>query len=297
MNINNKIVICGPPGTGKTTLTNVFFRKGNPLKLLQKSLEPTRGVKSGIFSLFNSQLGVFDLAGQENKNWFSSDKEIFEKSDVILCVFDINNSIETIISFLVDLLKIRKKSHSLSDCSIITLLHKIDLVSSSYLSQKVEVIRSFFKSHYRLGNTVDIHTTSISKDFFYKTYKIMMDILNLAFKRNFIPISSKKFEYLKKELLIIIRTECFVKYELNNLIYKFNMSKDSLLKHMKRLKKIGFTEFLDGNNIVQFTKRCEFFRKGLLREVKKIDEMRENHDAQLFYTFQELYNTTLIQEI
>jgi len=290
MDFNKKIVICGPPGTGKTTLTKVFFEKANPLSLLQNSLEPTRGVNSSDFSLFSSQIGLFDLAGQENKNWFTLDQKIFEKSNIIICVFDINNSIETIISFLINLFKIKKQNQTTSNSLIITFLHKIDLVSSSYISQKINAIKKFFKSHYSLRKSINIHPTSIKEEYFYHTYLIVMKIINLMFKNTMIPISKNKFKQLKKELFIIIKSEPLIKYNLENLSNRFKINKDSLLSHLERLKTLGFLEFIQDGEIVQFTRRCEFFKIGFLQVVQKIKEMKNNREIRFFYTFQEIYN-------
>ena len=71
-----KVIFIGPPGTGKTTIKKIFFEMVSPLKLLKNTLDPTRGINSSIHSFFNLDLGVFDLAGQENENWFS--KEVFQ---------------------------------------------------------------------------------------------------------------------------------------------------------------------------------------------------------------------------
>jgi GTPase SAR1 family protein len=289
MDTKKKIVICGSPSTGKTKFTEVFLKKANPLKLLRDALEPTRGVNSGIFSVFNSQLSIFDLAGQENETWFSSDMEVFQKSNLILCFFDINNSIEKIISFLVDLLNIKKRSQSLFNCNIIALIPKIDLVSPFYISQKIRAIRKFFENHYPLENSIEIKNTSISKKHFYKTYRIIMNIFNMIFKKQMIPMRRRRFENLKKELLLIIKTVGLIKYRLDKLAYKFNMSRNLILKHLKRLERIGFVEFLDDFEIVRFSERCRFFKIGFLREVKKIDLMRENPETRLFYTFQKIY--------
>jgi GTPase SAR1 family protein len=246
-------------------------------------------VNSGIFSVFNSQLSIFDLAGQENETWFSSDMEVFQKSNLILCFFDINNSIEKIISFLVDLLNIKKRSQSLFNCNIIALIPKIDLVSPFYISQKIRAIRKFFENHYPLENSIEIKNTSISKKHFYKTYRIIMNIFNMIFKKQMIPMRRRRFENLKKELLLIIKTVGLIKYRLDKLAYKFNMSRNLILKHLKRLERIGFVEFLDDFEIVRFSERCRFFKIGFLREVKKIDLMRENPETRLFYTFQKIY--------
>ncbi|MEJ2279364.1 MAG: hypothetical protein P8Y70_16730 [Candidatus Lokiarchaeota archaeon] len=92
----------GPPDSGKTTIKTVFFHFGNPIMLLKDPMDPTRGINSSIFSIFDSELGIFDLAGQENKIWFTQEKEIFNKSNVIICIFDVRSSLESIISFLIE---------------------------------------------------------------------------------------------------------------------------------------------------------------------------------------------------
>ena len=105
---NRKIVFVGPSGSGKTTLKNVFFDMANPLKLLETSLEPTRGINSRLYSLFDLKLGVFDLAGQENQEWFNKDKEIFSDSQVVICVLDINSYLKKIFEFLENFIRILK---------------------------------------------------------------------------------------------------------------------------------------------------------------------------------------------
>jgi len=43
----------------------------SPLKLLKNTLDPTRGINSTIYSFFELDLGIFDLAGQEKANYIS----------------------------------------------------------------------------------------------------------------------------------------------------------------------------------------------------------------------------------
>ncbi|MBD3195746.1 MAG: hypothetical protein GF317_11860, partial [Candidatus Lokiarchaeota archaeon] len=109
MHSKYKIVLLGPPESGKTTIEKVFFQRVNPFSLLNTPLEPTRGINSTSFSLFSSQLGIFDLAGQELDNWFSTQKEVFKETNIIICVFDILNSLEQIISILIKTIKICKE--------------------------------------------------------------------------------------------------------------------------------------------------------------------------------------------
>ncbi len=122
MESNKKIILTGPPGTGKTTIKKEYLEMANPIKLLERSLDPTRGVETSTFSLFKLKIGVCDLAGQENKNWFSRSKDIFNDSSIIICVFDVKNSLKEIIEFTMNLLKI-KKEVQLYDCTIVVFLY------------------------------------------------------------------------------------------------------------------------------------------------------------------------------
>lgn len=64
--MTNKIIIVSSSGAGKTTLRKIFFEGENALYLLRFSLEPTYGQETIILKL-KEELGIFDLAGQENK--------------------------------------------------------------------------------------------------------------------------------------------------------------------------------------------------------------------------------------
>ena len=86
-----KIVFVGPSGVGKTTIKNVFFEMANPLYLLKNSIPPTRGFNSTSYHFQDDEVGVFDLAGQENENWFNQEREIFAYTNLIICVLDVNS--------------------------------------------------------------------------------------------------------------------------------------------------------------------------------------------------------------
>ena len=137
----------------------------------------------------NSNLGILDLAGQENDFWFSeSGKEVFNESSIIICIFDIMNSTESIVKFLVNVYQIIKEL-DLRFCKIIAFLHKIDLVSPSYVDQKIKAIKKFITIQHPRGGDFEIFKTSIGKDFFYDTYYILLNALNSIFQRGLISIS------------------------------------------------------------------------------------------------------------
>ena len=163
---NKKIVLTGPAGAGKTSIYNTYFEMWNPRSVLEIPLEPTRGINSGLYSLFNTKLGIFDLAGQENDIWLTSNKNVFKQSNAIICIFDATNSVESIVTFLIKIIQIKHKLNLL-DCTIYAFMHKIDLIEPTYAFQKIKVIGDFFKSQYRKGQEIEIFKTSIVKISFF----------------------------------------------------------------------------------------------------------------------------------
>jgi len=285
MTQNKKIILFGPPGTGKTTIKKVFFELANPLKLLEESLNPTRGIESSVFSVFDKSLGVFDLAGQENENWFSSDKKVFEDCSVIICIFDIRNTLKTIIDFIIKVLEI-KKELKLYDCNIVMFLHKIDLVKSSYLSNKNKAIREYFKVKLHEAQDINIYQTSIAKDYFFRTYQIIQEVLNLIFSQDLIPISRDRFEHLKIDLLILLKFESNRLYSWEVLKSRFGLSLSQTLLHMERLTDLGMVEIKNHNPFTfKLTQRASLFKSGIDEEIIKTDESRLNKGVELFHIF------------
>ena len=133
-NNKGKITLLGPPNSGKTTINDVFFEMANPFKFLNESLEPTKGVNASQFYLFKLELAIFDLAGQENTIWFSKETEVFNGSNLIICVFDITNPLDTIFKFLLDSLNlIAKLKLKSSKIAVFSLLKFKKLVFTAFL--------------------------------------------------------------------------------------------------------------------------------------------------------------------
>lgn len=280
---NKKIVLTGPAGAGKTSIYNTYFEMWNPRSVLEIPLEPTRGINSGLYSLFNTKLGIFDLAGQENDIWLTSNKNVFKQSNAIICIFDATNSVESIVTFLIKIIQIKHKLNLL-DCTIYAFMHKIDLIEPTYAFQKIKVIGDFFKSQYRKGQEIEIFKTSISKDFFFLTYNILGDILNLLFQNgDSILTESNEMESLKDELMIILNLKNQTKYSREFLSSEFNIDLIEVDKLLEKLEHINLVEHFDDINFFQLTERSCYFKVGLEKEVSQLNENKFDKGIELFH--------------
>lgn len=282
-----KIILVGPPEAGKSTIKKVFFKNGNPLKLIKYSLEPTRGVNSSNFTLFDTKLSIFDLAGQENEYWFSRKRDIFENADIIICIFDITSPVELIISFLLKILKTKKKISSLSDTEIFVFLHKIDKINLDYFKQKVKIIDDF-KAQFPKSKKLRVFGTSIARNYFYSTFLVLLEILKSNYKTNIINISNSEFVNLKTEISIIFlfNTDKYKKIE--EVKDKLDLNEEELSYHLKRLIKLGFLKFLAHKKVIQLTIRSEFLKDELRQEIVEKGLTINNNSIQLLHTFLDL---------
>jgi len=282
---NYKIIIIGPPNTGKTTIKKVFFEMANPVKLLETSLHPTIGADTGTYTFFNSKIGIFDLAGQENRNWLSKEKDIFNHCNIIICVFDVRDSLKSIITFLFRILNITKKIN-LQDCEIFGLLHKIDLVKPSYVSNKKRAIKTFFKIKFPKPININLYSTSITSMFFFRTYNIILNILTQITQKDLIHIDKKEFDNLSIELAIILKYNNYTFHSKDELSQKFKFSLDEADIHLKRLENLGFVEIKkDDINYFHLTDRSLYLKSSLEREEDKIEGIRANQSIELFHVF------------
>ena len=282
-----KIVFVGPPNTGKTTIKSVFFEMANPLKLLKKSLDPSRGINSSVYSLFDLELGVFDLAGQENENWFKKEREIFNHTSLIICVLDVNSYLKDNFAFIDDLLDVYKEL-KLSGCSIVLLLHKIDLIEPLYLQHKIKAFDDYIKNEKKSDSMVQIFATSITKKFFLDTYDIIADIFSNSFKN----ISSLKntsiFQDFRKDIKIILQYDDLKKHNITNLFYDFDLSIKDATPRLRRLEKLGFLKFIENMQNFQLTARAIFFKEGLESEEKDDKDSKINKILESLYLFSNL---------
>lgn len=282
-----KIIFVGPPDTGKTTIKSVFFEMANPLKLLKNSLDPTRGVHSSVYSLFDLELGVFDLAGQENENWFKKERDVFNHTNLIICVLDINRYLKENFAFIDDLIEIYNEL-KLSFCSLVILLHKIDLMEPLYVQHKHKAFDEYIKNEKKCDFRVQIYPTSITKKYFLETYDIIAEIFSNSIK----DISSSKsdsiFQDFRTDINIILRYDDLKEHNIKDLFYDFDISIKDATPRLRRLERLGFLKFIENMQNFQLTERAIFFKKGLDIEEKDNRESKINKILESIYLFSNL---------
>lgn len=194
------------------------------------------------------------------------------------------NSAESIIRFLVNIYQI-KKELNLHSCKIIAFLHKIDLVSPSYVNQKIKTIKKFITIQHPRGGDFEIFKTSIGKDFFYDTYYVILNALNSLFHRDLIPISKQEFLILKKELSIILQSDHISKFNSDYLVDKFDLDLEKVHLHMQRLEHLGFINNFDNFKFFKLTNKAYYFKVGWEKEQLNTEESKENKNIELFHIF------------
>jgi len=230
--MSEKIIFVGPPGAGKTTLRKVFFEGESSTKLLEYALEPTYGEESIIMRLpgLNQDIGIFDLAGQENDRWLdTNEKRIFIGTKLILVVIDIISSYDEIFTFVKKIIDLRNTITP--STYIVVLLHKIDLISE----KKIREIKSLIKNKFSNENLVNFLFTSLKREYFAQTFSNLIDIIKICLQEitpdeglllNIIDESVKLINQIDQEV-IVTRESLYEK--LNRPIKLINYLVDSLV--------------------------------------------------------------------
>lgn len=165
MNLAKKVVLVGPMEVGKSTLRKWIFEGDSVIKLLENPLEATYGVENYSYKLLLNDIGVFDLAGQENDQWFEEKMDIFNESDLILNVLDARFA-PKILSEKIDL-AYKVETQQAPQSLLFFLIHKIDLIDSKQL----EKIKKTLKD-----KNVEIFYTSIKLDYLPSTIECFVEI-------------------------------------------------------------------------------------------------------------------------
>lgn len=274
---SKKIILIGPPAAGKTTIKKCFFETANPLSLLNTSLEPTVGFKINLYNILQSEIGVFDLAGQENEKWFGSESSIFSNTDIIILVFDVNYPLNKITVFIDKVIITRMKE--CKNASIYCLLHKIDSVSkiSSYKTSRM--ISEYMNNKYPKEYHVKIFQTSITRKFFLQTFQKFEKIIRNALNKIIVLIDGNQYQNLSLYMQILIHYSYGIKYSLQDLQHKFKISVFEADKRIRELLYLNLIKLKDDDgdlNKIKFelTERADFIALRINQFQNKINESK-----------------------
>ena len=163
---------------GKSTIRKWLFEGESLFKLLENPIEPTYGFENYSYNLLEN-LGVFDLAGQEQERWFTEDKSIFNDSDVILNILDSRHAPKIIVDYINKALTLQPIQSK--QAKIFFLIHKIDLIDEVQIEKIKDFIEKFKKEiKKRYKTDLNIYFTSIKPQNLYTTITAFVDIFKQA---------------------------------------------------------------------------------------------------------------------
>jgi len=261
--MSKKVIFVGPSGAGKTTLRKIFFEGENSSKLLEYALEPTFGEESLILRLprLNEDIGIFDLAGQENNRWLETeDKSIFYDTEIILIVIDANANLNFILSFIRKIIEIRDLLTPSS--FIFVLIHKIDLISQ----KSIRDIRAGIKEAYPKVNLIKFMFTSLKKQYMTQTFSYFIEIMKKCLE-DVIPEDNLMFNIIDESVKIInlIDTEVTIsKKKIQEKLDRPEKLVDYLIKNLINKEHIAQKK-VKNQEILSLTKKGKEYFKDILK--------------------------------
>jgi GTPase SAR1 family protein len=203
--MRTKIILVGPPAAGKTTIRKLFFEGENSSNLLEYALQPTFGEESLIFRTLKEEIGIFDLAGQENERWLeSNEKAIFNNTKSIIVIIEISEDIEKILNFIDKVIHVKKEMSS--SAHLFVLIHKIDLKTQFNLKR----IKKNLNNQIKKRDIQKLYFTSIKEKYFTHTFGNILEILRLTLSESInskligselLKAAVKALYYIKTEVL------------------------------------------------------------------------------------------------
>ncbi len=277
--MSKKVVFIGPSGAGKTTLRKIFFEGENSTKLLEYALEPTFGEESLILRLpgINEDIGIFDLAGQENERWLnSSDNSIFYETKILIVVIDSTASSDNNIDFIRKVIDVRNKLTPKT--RIFLLIHKIDLISQ----KKIRDVNSAISTILPKDNSIKYYFTSLKKKYFTQILSNFIEIMKSCFIDesseeallfNVIDESIKLINLISKEIVInkkdlhekLNRPANLISHLIDNLILKGHLKQETVNKQ----------------DLISLTEKGKNYYKDIIESFSTVDLDSINSTADL----------------
>lgn len=273
----------GPAGTGKTSIKKTFFEKYSPISLLKEPLNPSRGINTSNYYFFDSNLGLFDLAGQENNLWLSdANKSVLNNSNLIICIFDIHNSVESIVQFLINVYQIQVELN-LDSCRVVAFINKIDLVSDSYVKRKIKTIREFFTIQHPRGDLFEIFQTSITKEHYFYTFKVLLKLLKHMISHKELTIQKTQFANSIYNTFLTLDGVENRTLSIKNLVLSLNINETETSSLLTTMQEKRIINNMKEMNTINLSDSAYFFKFGLEHQNDK--EREENLEFETFYFF------------
>ena len=224
--LNKKLVLVGPAAAGKTTFKRVFFENANPLQLLNEGLDPTRGIENTVVKCFSEMIAVWDLAGQELHEWLNERNDVFQDTDVIVCMLDASQKLRENTSFLINLLKVRQEISPNSEFFV--LLNKCDMVSDIKAYNIIVAMADFISTKYpqfsAYCSRTGIYKTSIAQAFFLKTLITAFKIIKACAKTQALNIPVSELNDAEKKLQILQACSPGIWVSIQDIAYKLSLT-------------------------------------------------------------------------
>ncbi|MBN1214738.1 MAG: 50S ribosome-binding GTPase [Candidatus Lokiarchaeota archaeon] len=251
--IINKILLLGKEGVGKTSLKKIIFENSNPDLLLRNSLEPTRTLEIFNCDWCDVNLNIFDIPGQEIKNFLEEGENqdfVFENVDIVIYIFDhrslreqsqeIVDDIETIDNII----KKKKKSSRL-----VLIYHKIDLIPELF-QKNPKLLINQIQNLMNLKIKPDMYFTSIDKKFIYSIHNTFSEILSsfsnkVAKIKNILDLHIKNYHNI---LCLITNNQNKVVTLSKSEEYNINLIYDSFLIFYELWEQNRLSSYLDNES-------------------------------------------------
>jgi GTPase SAR1 family protein/predicted transcriptional regulator len=237
-----KIVLVGPSACGKTTFKRIFFEDANPIQLVKESLDPTRGVETDTYAAFSKLISVWDLAGQEIDHWLSDRTDVFNGSNVIVCMLNAAEPLKDSVAFLLKFLKVRNTVSP--STPVFILLTKCDLVSNVESYNMVLKIEKYMQEKHPefvdACTRTKIHRVSITDVFFLKTMTIAFQIIEACIEKNQLQVSPEHLAEIKSKMKILALFPPSSWLRITDIQIPARLDSSTLQKYIEDLYALGY---------------------------------------------------------
>ena len=242
MSNTKKLVLVGPMAAGKTTFKQVFFENANPLKLLEKDLEPTRGIESSALGYFEQILGVWDLAGQEINSWLGKRSDVFKEASVIVYMLDASKKLKEAIPNFIKFLKVREKiaKHS----KLFLLMNKCDLSPNIEIYNKIYHLERFitvkFPEFKHVCKRTNFYKTSVTEAYFIPTLLTVLEIIKSCINFTDLSIPISDYVNFKNKIKILTIYSPGIWFSIGDISDKLRLKITKTKKLLSELHYYGF---------------------------------------------------------